>query len=415
MTLRPIVRTTFTLGLALGLASGAARLDAQTLYGYDGGAAAVVELSGPPVGPCGYPAGPIASIFPAIAPFPCVTAGPVLPPPPAGLLGDIAVDKLTDTIYVTDGLVITQYTPAGVPIASVPVAPGAIVPGPLTSLGFGGGVLWISDGAFVAGLAPFPPGCFAVPPIVVPPWPAGVPFVTDVAFDPFTGTLWACTAGGAVANLIVGGGVGPIFPVVGFCAPALVAPLTGIAYDSATPTFAGAPPVISVTNGFVIARLALPPGPAAPTFYAPLACTPVPAGPLAGLASSLHGIAYGAGFDPTGLPAPVMASVGQSTTPSATFGFTLAGAAPFPGTAAALFVDFAALCPPLVGLGGNPIYALPTLLIGPFPVLGGALALPAPIPPTPFIGLPIFAQWIVVKGGGGFQVSNGLEFTIGLP
>jgi hypothetical protein len=389
---------------------------AQTVYALDAAAATVVEFTGPPAGPCLYPSGPVVAAFPTLVPFACPTSGPALAPP-AGVLGDIAVNHVANTVWTTDGIVLTEFTPAGAPLRSFPLPPGAVLPGPLTGLGYGAGTLWITDGAFLAGIVP-PVGAPCAPAfaVVVPPWPAppGLALLTDVAHDPATGSLWVCSVAGFAANVAIGAPVLLAPPFVPLACGAL-GPLFGIAVDTARPGAFGAPVSLYVTNGFLLAYVTPPGAPAPPSFYTTAPCAAVPAGPVNGLASSLHGIRFGAGFDPLGGPAPIGASAGQSTTPSATFALTLASASPLPGTTAALFVDFAALCPPLK-LKGNPLVVLPTLNLGPFPVIGGAFTLPAPIPVTPFVGLSVFTQWIVVKGGGaGIQVANGVEFTIGLP
>ncbi len=330
------------------------------------------------------------------------------------LLGDIAVNDMANTVWVTDGLILGEYVPPGAAVRSFGLPPGTIIPGALTGLGYGAGQLWITDGAFIAGIAPPPPpGCPGAAAIITPPWPvpAGFGFVTDVDFDPSTGTLWACTAAGLVGNLGIGGGLIAAFAPA---ACALAAPLTGLACDHATPTFAGAPLCLYISNGAIVSYITPPGGPGPAKFYVTGPCFPDLAAPSTGLSSSLHGITYGAGFDPMGPPFPTFASVGQSTTPSAGFGLVLASASPAPGTVAALFVDLKALCP-AIPFKGNPLYCLPTLLVGPLPVVGGGLFLPAALPPALPVGASVYAQWVIKKGGGGFQVSNGLEFTFGLP
>ena len=127
-------------GAALTLLIALPRLNAQTIYALDAAAATVFEFTGPPAGPCAYPAGPIVSVFPTLAPFVCPTAGPT-PPPPVGILGDIAVNHVANTIWTTDGILLSEYTPAGVAVRSFVLPPGFIIPGPLTGLGFGAGTL----------------------------------------------------------------------------------------------------------------------------------------------------------------------------------------------------------------------------------------------------------------------------------
>ena len=81
---------------------------AQTLYGLDGAGSLAVEIAGPPGGACAYPNGPLVSAFPTFAPYACPT--PMTGGPPPAILGDITVNRLTNTIWVTDGVLFTQYT-----------------------------------------------------------------------------------------------------------------------------------------------------------------------------------------------------------------------------------------------------------------------------------------------------------------
>jgi hypothetical protein len=407
-----LVRALFVPAL---LALVALPAGAQTLYTLTAGGV-LSESAGPSSGPCAYPNSSYGGFLTAL-PHPCATVGAI----PPGPLGDIAIDKVTDTLWATDGTIITGYSLATITVSSsFLLPPGAILPGPLTGLGFGGGLLWITDGTFVAGVAPPAfPGCGMPPAVVVPPWvvPAGVVPLSDVDYHPATGTLWASSSvGGFVSNLLVGGGFGPggVFPATASCA--LAPALTGIAVDTTRPGFLGLPTTLYVSDGTTVAAIAPGGVVAPPSFHAPAACWMAAGFPSKGLAFSLHGITYGTGTDPGG-SVPLAFTTGQSTVPSATFGLGFIGADPTPGTVAALFVDFAALCPALPGLGGNTIYALPTLIIGPLPVIGGALTLPAALPPTPFIGVPIFAQWIIRKGSipGAYEVGAGMAFTLGLP
>jgi hypothetical protein len=390
---------------------------AQTLYTLTPGGG-ISESAGPPGGACAYPNGSSLGGFATTLPHPCATVGPFT----MGPLGDVAIDKVTDTLWATDGTLVTGYSLTTITVSSSFLLPaGAILPGPLTGMGFGAGLLWITDGAFVAGVIPPAfPGCGMLPAVVAPPFPVPAPLVplADLDFDPATGTLWTCSgAGGLVGNVLVGGAIGPggVFPGIVPCALSPV--LTGIAVDTTRPGFLGMPTTLYVTDGIKVSAIAPGGVSAPPSFHAPAACWAATGFPAVGLAFALHGVTYGTGTDPGGVSPPLTFTFGQSTIPSATFGLGFIGADPTPGTSAALFVAFAPLCPSLTGLGGNSIYALPTLLIGPLPVVGGALTLPAALPPTPFIGVPIYAQWIVVKGSapGTFEVGAGMAFTLGLP
>jgi hypothetical protein len=62
-----------------------------------------------------------------------------------------------------------------------------------------------------------------------------------------------------------------------------------------------------------------------------------------------------------------------------------------------------------------PVAHGPTLIFGPFPIVGGSLLLPFTLPAGLPIGGAVYAQWIVIKGSGGFQVSDAIGMTFGLP
>jgi hypothetical protein len=400
---------------------------AQTLLDLNSLGATVFETTGPPAA-CGYPTGPITAFFPYIAPFvPCPIVGPVAFVPP--FIGDVATNRATNTIWVTDGFIFTEYVGSGAaygtPVRSFPLPPGLAVPGPITGMDVvlppfaAAPMLLVTDGAFVAGIVPPPaPGC-VLPAIAVPGFPLpGAGPITDLAWSPNTGSFWVCNLVGVVSNwLLPAGAPGPggAFPVAPGPPCGLIPPLTGIAVDVSTPNAFGSPIEIYATDGVTVARFSIGgvPGPV-PTFYSPLACFPAGTPPLNGIGFSLHPIAYGIGTDPTGLPVPVMAATGQSCTPSGPMTLTLAGAAP---GACALFYSLGAACAPIPFLGGNLLYLTPPLFgpIGPFPE-AGAFALPFAVPAGSPVGASIYLQWIVVKAGGaGFQASNGIELRIGMP
>ena len=174
---RRLFRTAPVAAFAVAVAFASAPL-AQTLYTFDG--VAVDEIAGPPGGPCGYPNGPLVGTFPSFVPFPCPTAGPVVVGP---CFGGVAVNKLTDTVWVSDGFVITEYGPGGAPITSFSI--GAVLPaGPVAGMGWdsAGGILWLTDGFFAVGVVPPPPpGCGALPGVVIPPFPLGAFLVAPPA------------------------------------------------------------------------------------------------------------------------------------------------------------------------------------------------------------------------------------------
>jgi hypothetical protein len=409
------------------LLSLTAPLAAQTLLELDSPAATVSETTGPPAA-CGFPTGPGVAAFVYPAPFICPTAGPI--PFVLPFIGDVATNRLTNTIWVTDGVMYTEYAGGGpgygTPVRSFLMPPGFAVPGPVTGLDVlqapfaPPGTLLVTDGAFCAGvMPPAAPGC-ALPVVVIPPFALGFVGVggvaTDLAWSPSAGgSIWFSTALGFVANVLIGGAPGPfgIFPVApGPCFPA--PPLTGIAIDTATPSVFGAPISMYVTNGPLTYRCIPGGGPAPPTFYRTAPCVPGVLAPLNGLGYSLHTIAYGVGTDPILLVPPVATGGGQSSTPSGPMSITLSSNAP--GMAYLLY-GLAPACPVIGFLGGNSLYIAPPLFgpVGPFPVGVAGLTLPFAIPAAAPVGASLYLQWIVAKTAGGFQATNGVELTIGLP
>jgi hypothetical protein len=391
-------------------------LSAQSLYTLSPGgpgSSTVLQITGPPGGPCGYPVGPVLSAFPTFVPFGCPTVGAVVVPP-IGLLGDVAHSSVTDMVWATSGPLITGYTPAGAPVVSFPVPPPL---GLLTGLGMNSaaGVLWMTDGVLVGACIPPAGGCPPPPLLLAPPFPTPSPgLLTDIEWDPSSGTLFGCDAAGFITNMTVAGAIGPfgIFPVPPACAPLLAPPLTGLAVDTGTPSVLGVPLTLTVTDGFSLHRI-LPGGaPSLPTFYAPFPCAPVIGGPTAGLCSALHGITYGVACSSAGLPFPTMSFAGNSSTPGA-LTITL-GSGP-PGGSTWLLIDTAALCPALA-FKGCPLYTLPVFVFGPFPIpAAGTVSLPFALPPGLPVGAEAFAQWICKPVGPGWKLSPGGEFTIGLP
>jgi hypothetical protein len=395
---------------------------AQTLYGVSGGASAVVEASGPPGGACAYPNGPFMSGFPTAVAFPCPTAFVGAPPP--AILGDIAVDKAADTIWVTDGVLITEYTVAGAALTSFALPLGVAVPGPLTGLGYdtAAGLLWITDGFFANAFPPpAPPGCGVVPAVPVPfALPVAGP-ATDIEWDPLTGTLFVCDVTGAITNVIPGGAIGPfgVFPAIGAGCP--MAPgLQGLAVNTASLGPAAAGPMLYVTDGAMIEHI-LPGGALAPpTFYTPAPCFPTLA-PLNGLAFAAHGLPFGAGADNSGGAAPTIGSIGQSISPSPGFTTTIAGSVP--GAVAGLFMSNGGvlggyLCPAVVVVG-LPVYVDPTFGLTLLGVVGigggGGAAFATPIPPGVPPGVMVYVQWLADPPGVGLQVTEGLAVTAALP
>jgi hypothetical protein len=408
------MRTSLLLSLSLAALAAAPR--AQSVYALQGPIARVIEMSGPPSGACGYPDGPQNSSFVYPQPAPCLGVGnPVAFVPgaagPAALMGDIAVDKQRDVVFVTDGVSIAAYKAStGVMLGNIPFAFLGIAP-PLTGLGFDGntGFLWMCN---VAGYAALQPNgtCAPVPQLGFTAAPAGVGALSDIDMDPATGQLWVCDAGGNVAHFAPGAAVpvNLIGVAGGLPCGVLGIPFTGLCIDSSSP-----PGTFIVTDGVTVARLAEAGlgvfGPPVPHFGLPQNCWPVPAAPaVQGLAFAARPASYGVG-------AFALDALGECVVPNPNFTLVLNGP---PVGLGAFIVDFGAACPAL-GLAGAPAYLAFTplfTLIGPFPVVGNmsfAAALPGPgvLPP----GLTIHLQAFVDPGAGPLISSNALALTIALP
>lgn len=367
----PCVRVGLRAG-ALSLCLSSA-LIAQTLLGVDtAGALSVGEMTGPPAGPCGYPNGPLLSVFPYPQPFVCPLPGPAL----GAFAGDVGVDKLKDSVWVTDGSIVGNYDSAGLALNGFVLPAFSPIGAPITGLGVdsAAGLLWLTDGSFAfAILPPPPPGC-APPALIVAPFalPPLAGIYSDIDWDAGTGTLFLSSSAGLIANVAIGGAPGPfgIYPAAPFCA---LGALTGLAIDS------GSPPGLVftyVTDGFTVGY-SMPGGaPAPPSFYTPIPCFPyLGPPPTSGLAFSARAITYGSAMPPG---ASQIAGVGQSYTPNPGFAVALSGG--WPGSIAVLEIAAAALCPPLPVLGGSLYLTPPLVFFGAKAAPLGTAKFPAPIP-----------------------------------
>ncbi|GJM21959.1 MAG: hypothetical protein DHS20C15_18740 [Planctomycetota bacterium] len=411
--------------LLLALSTGVA--NAQTLMGYGGGG--VYEFTGPPAGPCGYPTGPIIGGFTVPMPFICATAGPVGAPAPLGILGGLANNSATDSTFVTDGFVITEYAFGGGVIRSFPPPAGL---GPLTAIAYDpAGVLYCTDGALAQGmLPPAAPGC-APGVAATPPWGIGLgalsPPVTGLTWHPPTGTLYGIDAGGTVLTAPPGGPSVAVWAAVPDATCGMLGafgPPQSIEFDRATPSPLS-PSTFYLTDGAVLVRAHLGGAPGVPTGYTTGACTALPGPPVNGLAFTSHPVNYGTGSDPTGLLPPTFIHKGQFSTPSGPVSVGIAGADPTPGGMAAIFYNFGPVpfgggraCPPIPGLGGNGVL-LGIPFFGPFgpvlPIPGGAAAIGTAVPPGLPVGFEVNMQWFVAKGSGGFQLSDAMSITVSVP
>lgn len=397
----PFIRTAL-IGAALAALSLPS--SSQTVYGIDslGGAGLPLALEftgGPgPAAACGYPSGPFGlPAFPAGA-FACPGPGPFAAMP--GLLGDIAVNRSKDSIWVAGPFAVGEYSTAGVQMSGF-VNP---MPMPLTGLGCDSatGILWLTDGFTYVGV--MPPVCGGFPPAVFGPFPKPIaPMMTDIAWDGGTGTLWASFADGSVVNFPIGGA-----PICGFSAVGLLPPpLTGIDLDTTTPGMTSPGQMALLTNGPLIARVDLTASCgfggaflAPPSFAFPLPIFPVASGPLSGLGFSDHAKTYGAGSG------PAIGFTGNAILGS-THSVTLSGA--LPGTAG-LFVDLTALCPAGV-FKGLPLYVFPSFIVGPL-AHAGSISLPLTLTGAFPVGLEMQLQWFNKAAGGVWQNTSGMLITV---
>lgn len=401
----------------------AAAAPAQTLYTVDSTTGVVNEITGPP-GAFGYPNGPLVSSFMMNPAHPCPVPGPFVPTAEGG----IANDPIFDHLFVSDGSVVAEYSIPGFPVngwlSTTPIG------GPITGLAFdpAGRVLYVSSNAIIAGITPSAPATCTSGTVVVSPWLAGVGQpIAGLTWDPVTASLWAIDIAGDVWSIPVGGAASFAWsaipdPVCGALGAA--GPPTSISYDTTTPNATSPLPAFYITDGAVIVHTLLGGAPAGPSFASTSPCITPVAGTVAGVASSSHAVTFGAGSDPAGLPAPTMLAFGQFVSGSTKGGsveIILVGADQTLSIAGLFYTlgpPFGSLPgAPVSGLGGNSILLPITqpLLgpIGPIPVLGGGTAFATTIPPGIPAGTQVFLQWFVLKGSGGFQVSDGLAFAIG--
>jgi hypothetical protein len=396
----------------LSLAAPAVAPRAQSIVGVTGPSALVVDIAGPAHGSCAYPDDALtawefypqgiacsSSTFPL--PFvPGVTTG--------ALAGDVAVDRVKDRVYVTDGTAIGAYdATTGAMLANFTAASTGLAT-PFTGLGWDGerGWLWISNITSYAAVEP-DGACLPILRVSATSKPIGLGLISDIDFDPHSGNLWICTDSGTVAYFPEGAILAnDMFVVAGpqSCGELLL-PLTGLCLDTSGPHGS-----FVVTDGVRIVRLRKT-GPgvledAPPLFALPESCWSVSLGErLMGLAWSARPVNYGEG---EGL---LLQAKGQATVPSPDFKLKISGAA---AGLAAIFYDFGAACPPLA-LHGAPIL-LPLApgwgLVGPFPI-GGDLLLPAALPGPAILpdGVTIHLQAVAQGASGGTRTSNGLAFT----
>jgi hypothetical protein len=391
----------------------------QSLYTVDGPGGTWDEITGPPdPALCNYPNGPLLGTFPFVVGGLC-PAPATFPPPPASLLGDIAIDRVNDVVYITDGQMIGVYSAGnGFMLNSMPAAPLA----GLTGLGFDSiaGILWMTDGNLIAAAIPSPVGSCLPPTPVGPVFPPAFPFgfMTDIAWESASGILFVCDANGQVAGMLPGGGPAILPWLAGKFCPGMTPTLTGLDFDEGGAGGGAGAAQLYITDGFMIG---IEPvggvGVPVPSFYTPSTCYNVPGPPTQGLAFAARPITYGNGTDPSGLTPPTIGALGQSILPNPGFAITLTGTAPF--SSAWLVVGISPACPALT-FKLNDWYVNPFLLVyGPFPTFaGGTVFLPAPLGVPGPSYLPTassYLQWMVKKPDGTWQATEGMELTLCFP
>jgi len=421
---------------------------AQTLYGNDGSAQSLWEFPSAPGLPCAQPLPVLTKCGYRVPACPLLPAPMAIPAPPLGIQGDVAMNCLTnpgtgtDTVFITDGRVIEEYVadaPCGAPPSCTPINafPAPTFMGPLTGMGMDetgaltGGlpVLFITDGVLIAGLNPTPPGS-CTPPIVFGPCAVALPgggIMTDLTWDPTTGTLWVCDTVGLVHNIALG--FAPVgCAVIGTFAPAscgLVPPLQGIAFDlgSGRAMSPGALPALYVTDGFIVEYMDVTGAPAAPTFYSPVTCTPTP-GPLNGLAYASHSISYGAPKT-SATSIVTCGTFGSSCAGSTNFGLEYTETLGVPPEALGiLLVNFRPpgpgfLCPPVMGSGGkfwvDPAGGAPAFFF--FTPPPGPICVPiaTAIPAAVVTGSQVFFQFFFATAPTIKSHTEGCVFTITAP
>lgn len=398
-----------TCTAALGVAANA---NAQSLWGVHGASGQVVQVAGPSLEGVPGPSGPVTAALPIDAPFLCPTPTAWMPDVP---VGDVAVDRATDTLWVTDGNTIGHYTKAGAVLGAFD--------NPLTHMlrGLGWGlvdgqpVLWITDGYSVGGVQlPTFKACTATPLFTFPPRPVTSPGdPADVDFDPATVTLFFANLDGTITNETLDGALGPYgtFEPPPYCGTDTPAGFTGIAVDTSV---AG---VLYLTNGLQVLRIQMGGGfdSFAPgTFYSPMSFFDWPGEvPIAGLAFDASPVLFA---EPCGLArvTPEPGWVGQATSPNPNFALTLTNAEP--GALAWLMIGADAVNPYVEGTPFALSVWPPVAALGPFPVdADGVVVIGAPLPERlGGVGYTALAQWVVAGRDGAF-VSAGLAMTFSMP
>jgi len=386
-----MVTRTFLSSCVLTAAVGVAAMALQTparsqgIYGIDTANGIVVERAGS-AGLAG-PIVPADSFFSYERKFTCPAGAgfkelALKSRPGPHSVGDVAVDRATDTIWVTDGEVVMEFDQFGEPLSaflgSRAVHPSGVIPGLITGLCFSPGVdLWITDGSTVTLVTPPFTTCTTPTTVLSFIVPAAVArgSITDLTWDPVTDTLWICSDSGYVSNVDVGpvllgnppvDGPGGSFLVGGAVGTGLTTTLRGIARDNAAVNAIPGTTTLYVTDGITMARLTTGvPGigggiaPAPPTFYTPVSIFPLAPEQFSGIAFSARPVEYGIGAGLT-----INAErIGQLAGPNPQFDILVRGAPPTAAIVGSLFIGGGVPAPPGTVVLGAPVWVFPLVAL----------------------------------------------------
>jgi hypothetical protein len=274
----------------------------------------------------------------------------------------------------------------------------------------GAGTIWVLNAAGLVSLIPFPPG----PPLAqaFAPGAAMVPMATGITWDPATGFLHFVGAGVPMVFTTptpAGFACAPL-PIIGVfpIPPCLPPPFIGVTVNTAVAP--GPIPALTVSNGMFTAGLiagcacpVLPPA-GMPTTDIDFVNAPNTYGAACGCAAA---IGYAGGFPNVGNPAFAITAAGA---PGGSLGVLLLSGAPG-------FLPIAP-CTLLVAPGFLTLPAVPTVG-GAAAACGATATFPLPIPPGAAlaVGASFYLQWVFLPSPApmGFELSDGLEMTIGFP
>lgn len=344
-------------------------------------------------------------------PFPVYPTVPVLPPPPAVAAGDATSNTITGITWFTNGMVLASmpspsFPPAGPVLPPFPIAPPvlALLGGPVSGIALDpvAGILWLTSGGPIVGVAPVPGT-----PVVVPPFALAFPtgILAGLEWDGLTGTLLAVDIGAVTYTFFPGGAMAapPIVPPM-----VLPAPIGDVAIDKSGVANPAGVRSIWITGGplYVDVMLAMGPiptgvGPGSGLAYLP---RPASAPPL--------------GACPCGpLFVPAWGTTGPMTAGNGAFALTLGGLPP--GQIALFAFDFA-FNPafPMINGVGCPlglVIGSATMAVGAaFANPAGVAISPFGLPPIPGLG-PIYEQTFTLcpADPAGFVLAPMLQLAAG--